>query len=64
MKDINFAMNHFGSGDVIISKRGNLHIEKITMQRKGGSPAPTKLQFKIHPCRLVLKKGHSIFYYT
>jgi len=50
--DINFAMNHFGYGDVVISKRGSLHIGGITMQRKGGSPDPTKLQFKIHPCSL------------
>jgi len=50
--DINFAMNHFASGDIIISKRGSLHIGSITMQRKGGSPDPTKLQFKIHPCSL------------
>ena len=52
--DINFAMNHFGSGDIIISKRGSLHIGGITMQRKGGSPDPTKLQFKIHPCSLFI----------
>ena len=50
--DINFAMKHFISGDIIISKRGNLHIGGITMQRKGGSPDPTKLQFKVHPCSL------------
>ena len=50
--DINVAMNHFASGNVIISQRGNLHIGKITMQRKGGTPDPTKLQFKIHPCSL------------
>jgi len=52
LKDINTAMNFFGGGDVKISPRGSLHIGKITMQRKGGTPDPTKLQFKINPCQL------------
>lgn len=50
--DINVAMNHFAYGNVIISQHGSLYIGKITMQRKGGTPDPTKLQFKIHPCSL------------
>jgi hypothetical protein len=45
-------MNFFGSGEVKISPRGSLYIGKITMQRKGGTPDPTKLQFKVHPCDL------------
>ncbi|MDO8734610.1 MAG: type II restriction endonuclease [Elusimicrobiota bacterium] len=52
LKDINTVMNFFGGGDVKISKKGSLYIGKITMQRKGGTPDPTKLQFKIHPCNL------------
>jgi len=52
LKDINTMMNFFGSDDVEISPRGSLHIGKITMQRKGGTPDPTKLQFKIKPCQL------------
>lgn len=52
LKDINTVMNFFGSGDVFVSARGNLHIGKITMQRKGGTPDPTNLQFKIKPCML------------
>jgi len=44
LKDINTAMNFFGSGDVKISPRGSLYIGRITMQRKGGTPDPTKLQ--------------------
>jgi hypothetical protein len=52
LKDINKAMNFFGSGEVEISPRGSLHIGRITMQRKGGTPDPTKLQFKIKPCEL------------
>ncbi|NMG83307.1 MAG: type II restriction endonuclease [Methanosarcinales archaeon] len=51
-KDINTAMNFFGGGDVRISPRGSLYIGKITMQRKGGTPDPTKLQFEIKPCEL------------
>ena len=52
LKDINTAMNFFGKGDVKVSPRGSLHIGRITMQRKGGTPDPTKLQFKIKPCDL------------
>jgi len=56
LKDINTVMNYFGSDDVEISLRGSLHIGKIAMQRKGGTPDPTKLQFKIKPCQL-FKQG-------
>jgi len=52
LKDINTAMNFFGQGDVRISPLGSLYIGRITMQRKGGTPDPTKLQFKIKPCDL------------
>jgi len=52
LKDINEVMNFFGSGDVEISPKGSLYIGRITMQRKGGTPDPTKLQFKIKPCEL------------
>ena len=52
LKDINTAMNFFGKGDVKVSPRGSLYIGRITMQRKGGTPDPTKLQFKIKPCDL------------
>jgi hypothetical protein len=52
LKDINVAMNFFGLGAVSISPKGSLYIGKITMQRKGGTPDPTKLQFKIKPCQL------------
>lgn len=50
--DINIAMNFFGKDKVCISPKGSLYIGKITMQRKGGTPDPTKLQFKIKPCQL------------
>ena len=52
LKDINTVMNFFGSDEVKMSPKGSLYIGKITMQRKGGTPDPTKLQFKIKPCQL------------
>lgn len=55
LRDINTVMNFFGYGDVFISKKGSLHIGKITMQRKGGDagrPTSNMLQFKIKPCEL------------
>jgi len=52
LKDINVVMNFFGSGEICISPRGSLYIGEITMQRKGGTPDPTKIQFKIKPCQL------------
>lgn len=52
MKDINTVMNFFGGGDIVVSPRGSFYIGRITAQRKGGTPDPTKLQFKIKPCDL------------
>jgi len=52
LKDINTAMNFFGQGNIKVSPQGSLYIGRITMQRKGGTPDPTKLQFKIKPCDL------------
>lgn len=57
LKDINTAMNFFGQKDVEVSPRGSLRIGRITMQRKGGTPDPTKLQFKIKPCDLFKVEG-------
>lgn len=58
LKDINTTMNFFGQGDVRVSPKGSLYIGRITMQRKGGTPDPEKLQFKIKPCELFdLEKG-------
>lgn len=50
LRDINKTMNFFGSGDVKISPKGSIYIGRITVQRKGGTPDPMKLQFKIKPC--------------
>jgi R.HinP1I restriction endonuclease len=49
LKEINQVMNFYGTGDIKISPRGSLKIGKITMQRKGGTPDPTSLQFKFNP---------------
>lgn len=52
LKHINEVLNFYGSGDVEISPKGSLKIGKISLQRKGGTPDPTKLQFKFKPCDL------------
>ncbi len=52
LKDINIAMNFYAQGEVKITKNGSLKISKFSMQRKGGTPDPTKLQFKFSPCDL------------
>jgi len=55
LRDINYAMDIFGGGDIKISGRGSLYIGKITMQRKGGDAGrntANMLQFKISPCDL------------
>lgn len=49
LKDINSFCNFYGKGEVHVSPKGSLKIGKITMQRKGGTPDPTSLQFKINP---------------
>jgi len=55
LKPINIVINHFGNGDVIITKQGNIKIGNITMQRKGGDggrKTAQMFQFKINPCLL------------
>ncbi len=55
LKPMNYCMNYFGNGEVIITNRGNFRIGKITMQRKGGDggrPTANMLQFKINPIEL------------
>ncbi|MDR0914673.1 MAG: hypothetical protein LBM65_05885 [Oscillospiraceae bacterium] len=51
LKNINEVINHY-DGEVIISPRGSIKIGGITVQRKGGTPDPTSLQFKINPAEL------------
>lgn len=55
LRPMNFCMNHFGNGEVEITKRENFKIGAITMQRKGGDagrPTANMLQFKINPAEL------------
>ncbi len=55
IKPINFVMNYYSNGDIVITKRGVIHIERITIQRKGGDggrPTANMLQFKIDPTEL------------
>ncbi len=55
LKPINFIINYFGNGPVIITPRGSVKIGKITMQRKGGDrgrETSKMLQFKINPAEL------------
>jgi R.HinP1I restriction endonuclease len=52
MKDINFVCNYFAKGPVEVTRKGNLKIGRMTAQRKGGTPDPKSLQFKINPLDL------------
>lgn len=55
LKPMNFCLNHFGNGEVIITKQGNFKIGNIGMQRKGGDggrKTANMLQFKINPAEL------------
>jgi hypothetical protein len=55
LKPMNIAVNHFSQGNIVITKRGNFTIGKITMQRKGGDGGrvtANMLQFKINPAEL------------
>lgn len=52
---MNYCINFFGNGEVIITPRGNLNIGRIGMQRKGGDggrETAKMLQFKIDPSEL------------
>lgn len=52
---MNKVLNYYSQGDVVSTKRGSIHIGRITMQRKGGDggrPTANMLQFKIDPTEL------------
>lgn len=51
-KNINKVINFYAQGDVKLSTKGSLIIGKLTAQRKGGTPDPTSLQFKIKPLEI------------
>lgn len=56
LQPMNYCLNFFGNGDVVISPRGTIKIGKITMQRKGGDAGretANMLQFKINPAELL-----------
>ena len=55
LKPMNICINFFGNDDILITKRGNFRIGRITMQRKGGDrgrDTSKMLQFKINPVQL------------
>ena len=55
LKPMNYCLNFYGNGEVIITERGNFKIGRITMQRKGGDAGretAKMLQFKINPAEL------------
>lgn len=55
LKPVNVVLNHFGNGEILITKQGNIKIGNITMQRKGGDggrKTAQMLQFKINPAEL------------
>lgn len=52
LKDINFVCNFFAKGNVEVTNLGNLKIGRMTAQRKGGTPDPMSLQFKLNPLNL------------
>lgn len=51
-KNINEVINFYAQGDIAMSKQGGLILGRLTAQRKGGTPDPTSLQFKIKPLDL------------
>jgi hypothetical protein len=52
LKDINTTCNFYAQGEVQMSPKGSLKIGRVTMQRKGGTPDPTSLQFKLNPLEI------------
>lgn len=55
LKNMSEVINHFASGEVVITNKGSLRIGKVTMQRKGGDAGrdtAKMLQFKINPAEL------------
>lgn len=55
LKPMNYCINFFGNGEIIITKKGTIKIGRITMQRKGGDAGrktAQMLQFKINPAEL------------
>ncbi|MDR0832288.1 MAG: hypothetical protein LBM99_05275 [Bacillales bacterium] len=55
LKNINEVIN-FYDGEIKISAKGSIKIGNVLIQRKGGTPDPTSLQFKINPALLFGQK--------
>ena len=56
LEPINKVLNHFGNGEISITKRGSIKIGNITVQRKGGDGGritANMLQFKINPAEIL-----------
>lgn len=49
LENIDKIIDLYLDGEISVTNRGSLKIGNITMQRKGGTPDPTSLQFKIDP---------------
>jgi hypothetical protein len=50
------VINFYGQGEVMLTKKGNLKIGKVVIQRKGGDAGKdtaNMLQFKFDPCLLL-----------
>lgn len=55
LRPMNYCLNFFGNGEVVVTSKGNFKIGKITMQRKGGDAGriiANMLQFKINPAEM------------
>ena len=55
LKAINEVINLYGQGEVLLTKKGNLKIGQVVIQRKGGDAGKdtaNMLQFKFDPCLL------------
>ena len=55
LKTINEVINFYGQGEVLLTKKGNLKIGQVVIQRKGGDAGKdtaNMLQFKFDPCLL------------
>jgi len=55
LKPMNYVLNHYGLGEVVITPRGSLKLGRVTVQRKGGDggrKTANMLQFKVNPTEL------------
>lgn len=52
LQPINICINHYSKGEIFITRKGNIRIAKVGMQRKGGDGGrhtANMLQFKLDP---------------